>query len=249
MTRKGLSITEVLVTLGVIAVVLVVLVPVLRGARDASRESRSLADVRALTALVLAYGADADSFPPSFASPADAQGDYSFLPFPDDSSFYFDIFQLWHHHVGFVTEGVAVTDELFNPDDGRYGPPSGAPLYTSYGLACSFAAQPSFWNERTRRYGPEQLRASRLTDVRFASRKSLLVSTWPYVALPDEERRLSAVLAGFVDGSADAVAPDERIAGYERGDGPSHQEFGARHFTDFPPMMHTIDGVLGRDRK
>lgn len=39
----------------------------------------------------------------------------------------------------------------------------------------------------------------------------------------------------------------EIVAGYDKGDGPGHFVHGARHFIDFPRMVHTIDGVKGRD--
>ena len=73
------------------------------------------------------------------------------------------------------------------------------------------------------------------------------MQTWPFVEDVLAGKVRSVLPAAMVDGSARELAWNQRLSGYDRGDGFQFASQGAVHYTDSPPLLHTLDGVAGRD--
>ena len=242
---RAFSIVELAVSTAVVAILLILVTGALRAARDEAQSAESVGALRSLSHAVIAYADDHGSMPPSFRSPADPE---VFIHGRPQSWQYFHIHWTWHHLLAPTMDGTHFSDPIFHPADRRYGEFPLSEYQTSYFLACSFSAQPDFWNVRSRRFGTSQLRPVSLARVRFTSDKSLMIASWPFTAVPVADQDSTPLPVAFVDGSAASVRAAQRIAGYPFGDGAQNIRYGARHMGDYPPMMHTIDGVLGRDR-
>ena len=67
--RRGFTLAELLVTVGIIAILIAILVPVLSMARGRAQEVRCLANQRSLMQAMLSYAADNTGYlPPSVSS-------------------------------------------------------------------------------------------------------------------------------------------------------------------------------------
>lgn len=109
---------------------------------------------------------------------------------------------------------------------------------TSIWYSSSFAADPAFWRDTTRT-GPNQWRATKLSEVQFPSQKAVLFANEAW----RQSRRKIAPL-GFMDASAEGVPEASLKGGYPSGTG----DWPGSGLAGPVPGMVTIDGVHGRDR-
>lgn len=229
--RFGITLIEVAVATVIIAVLVAITLPALRYARESARDAGLKADLRSAADAFTAYSADHAGLLPHFQPPREFDGDHWGVWPP-----YFDMHRFWPLFVGPYL-GLKVDDPVFRPEPDDV-------WASKILMPCAFLADPAFWIRERRTFGPGQLVPAKLDRTSFPSDKTIAVY-WP-AGGPETAR--PGVAAAFVDGSAATVAPKRRVAGYPRGDGATHQPY-ASHFGDSPPMLHTLKGVLGRDRK
>lgn len=237
---------ELALSLAIIAVLTAITLGLLSLARAEARRTVSLSNLHTHAQAFAAYTGDWSEQFPHFTSPGFASSTVSSGGLSLTVSF-FDAHRTWH---------IALADGYFagNPFSKSFMPPRYQneedgmwPLYTPYHYACSFIADPLYWNARTR-IGPSQFRSTRISQVLYPSSKSLIVETWPYGRAAPQQggaRVTPSLPVALVDGAARVL----RVwnSGYERGDGYQFMNDGAIHFTDAPPLLHTVDGLRGRD--
>lgn len=229
--RNGVTLVEVMVTMVVIAVLVAIALPALRYARESARDAKLKSDLRSAADAFTAYSTDHAGRLPHFTPPRELDTDpWGYWPR------YFEMHRYWPIFVGPYL-GLAFDDPVFRPAPDK-------DWTSAILMPCAFLADPAFWIPERRTFGLAQLVPAKLDGTSFPSDKSIAVY-WP---ADRTQTAWPGVAAAFVDGSAATVPPKRRVAGYPRGDGATHQPY-ASHFGDSPPMLHTLEGVLGRDRE
>jgi type II secretory pathway pseudopilin PulG len=246
MIRRGITIAELLVTIGVIGLVLAIALPVFTFARHGARQSVTLSNLRQHAAVFASYSGDHDGLNPRFVSghgPATAF-DFRGLTVPIK---YFEQHRYWN---------FALVDAYYGggpPNAEHFAPPgypagiAGADGWTAtpYFYSCTFVARPEYWSPFTRT-GVDQWAATRLSEVRFPSSKAMIISSYPHVLERPDPKPPEAA---FADGSVSILLVGGGTSGaYDSGDGYQWFIQGAYHLTPSLPGMHTIGGVHGRDR-
>lgn len=242
-----MTLVELLMVIVVIGMILAIALPMLRGVIRGGRHVATLSNLRSNAQVLSSYAGDWEDRWPHFTKPGFLTTTVTGGGLSIRAS-YFDSHLTWP---------VAMADSYFGgsvfaPD--AFYPPSAHPdfgvsivmIRTALHYPCALIADPGYWNPTTR-IGPAQYRATAAFEVRYAADKSLLVAAWPYVEQLLDAQRDVPVSAAMADASALSVSPSQRVSGHETGDGYQFRDDGAVHFHDYPPMLHTTDGVHGRD--
>lgn len=160
----------------------------------------------------------------------------------------------WHLFMALPYYNLAWNSKVFRPPgipEGDELLETGWPIYTSYAMPCVFFADPAFWNVYTRTTARTQFRGTRSGEVSFPTVKMLVVETWAPSgrggATTGEALAKGPNSAAFCDASARSIPRSQRLSGYDKGDGDEFIDDGAIHFADAPPLLHTYDGIRGRD--
>jgi len=241
-SRTAMTLIETVLVVAMIGLLLALLVPKLGFVRQKAMAIANAANLRTHVQNFTMYANDFRGSTPYFIRP---DATYTILRYPDvvAKAQYFDSWFTWH---------VAVVPGYYGGDylSKSLRPPRCGPMYAAYyEYACSFVARPEYWNPSTRT-GPEQWAPTRLDDVLFASAKVLFHESreeWrgsdPQVSFEQRGHGF-----GFVDGSAFDARVSEMLAGYPKGDGREPPVSERGHGSQYPPGMHTLDGIRGRDR-
>lgn len=245
----GFSLVEALVSIVIVAVLVGILFPVLRQVTAIRREIRALANLRSNAQIFTQYTSDWQERWPLFTQPGEMNTVLEGAGLKMTVS-YFDAHSTWPVALAdlYFDGGLEGSQAMYPPG---YEPAIGAtlnPLRSAYHYPCAFIADPAYWSSQTRS-GRSQFRGTTVSEVRYPAEKSLLIESWPFVDLvetPADQRRFQLPLA-TTDGSALAADVTMREPGQESGDGYQFRADGAVHFSDFPPLLHTINGVRGRD--
>lgn len=243
---RAFTLVEVLVCIAVLAVLVALAIPMVGRAAAASRDAKSLANLRTHAQTMLAYTADSRGLFPCFVPPVPAgitlraqQAGVS------QHVRYFDQYMFWN---------IALADGYYGRrhDDPSFRAPNAPPaaraerfVITDYLYPCSFVAAPEFFDLTTRTIPPEQFRATALHEVRFPANKALLSARYPWSDRPVGKPQPPAHGA-FVDGHAQPV-PLEAL----EPNAPPDSYFGvwvSDHEHILVPMMHCQNGVRGFDR-
>lgn len=246
----GFSLIETIVTMAILAVLLAVLLPVIGHAVQFSRSSRDLSTLRTHAQSFSLYFGDFGDILPYFTDPGhdNVVGDPGVLELR--RVFMFDAHRTWHLVLGPLYYDGAVMSEAFFPSAFVDSAVPGFPYHTPFHYPCTFVARPEFWNQSTRhiegQFGPTSSH-----EVTFPSMKALVVLTWPFTDRVHTSRDTlrEDLPTVMVDASARRLESRQRLHGYNKGDGVEFIDTGAVHFTDYPPLLHTIDGVRGRDTR
>lgn len=244
--RFGLTLLETLVAIVVVSILLGLLVVGLRQVRERGKDAVVSSDLRTHTQVISSHAIDNDGRFPHFTNHGLFNTQLSGGGINTVVS-YFDAHKTWHIALAEAYYDSNAQSEVFFPPS--YQNENGYwPIFTGYSYPCVFITGHEFWNPKTR-IGPEQWRATRAAEVSSPAHKSLVVDNWTYATRVQDEGDLlrEKLSVGFCDGSVRAVAWNERMNGYERGDGYIFRNDGAVHFIDAPPLLHTLDGVRGRD--
>lgn len=247
-SRSGVTLIELLVALAILAVLIAILLPALAAVRTAARDSKSLSNLRSNAQVFSVYTGDNKGLWPHYTVPGADSSTVRGAGMVLSGMAYFHAFDIWHIALADTYyDGVVIGNEAVNPP-GFERTDRVWPLASGYHYPCSFIAEPAYWRRETRT-GRDQMRATQVSAVLFPSQKALLVESWPFterVLEPSDNARV-ALLFAATDASADSASWRERNPGVESGDGMLFQRDGAVHFNDYPPFLHTLDGVRGRD--
>jgi len=248
--NTAFSLIELLVTIAIVGVLIAILLPAVGAAMRAAHGTRSLSSLRSHAQAFGMYNGDFGDMYPYFTRPegTTAVGDPDILQLPQ--ALMFDAHRTWHLVLGPLYYDTPAGSDIFFPDGSFESETASYPFFTPFAYPCVFIARPEFWSATTRNlaghFGP-----TRAHEVRYPSDKSLVVLTWPFTDPSSDLGPLSArsLPAAMADGSASNLSGSERRAGYHKGEGVEFMDRGAVHFTDFPPLLHTLEGVRGRDRR
>lgn len=246
MRSRAFTLLESLVIIAVISVLLALLTSAIRGTRDRARQAVSLANLRSHAQAFTAYLGDFRDTFPFFTTPWQSRTLTGGGVELEDAVF-FEAHHTWH--IVFAEMGYtgSVESKVFWPPRFLSEDGGGWPFFTPYNYPCVFITEPEYWNPYTR-MGPIQYRATWASQVIFPAAKSLVVERWPYEARVASSGQMRHKLpVAFCDGAARTVRWNERAPEYEGADGIQFVPAGAVHFVSNPPLLHTIDGVRGRD--
>lgn len=248
MMRRGITLIEVLVVLVIVGVVAALVIGAVGAVRGDARTAVSSANMRSHAQAFQAYTGDFAGQWPFFTAIGFGNTVLTGGGISVNGVSFFDAHRTWHVALADDYFNAAARSSVFHPP--RYRVEDGTlwPMHTAYHYPCVFITDPRYWNEYTR-IGPEQYGSTRADHVAFPSHKTLIVESWPFIArvrTPGDAMKHRLPIAAC-DGSVQRPAWDRRRNGYERGDGALFAASGAIHYTDAPPLLHTIDGVRGRD--
>lgn len=234
--RAGFTIIELLMVIALIGILVSLLLPALGSARERAYRIDGVADLRSNMQVLSAYSVDYDDMWPFLTDP---EATYTVFRHPRRGPghlLFFQVTQFWHWPLlgSYLPEDgtdmfVAAGDQLQEDGGG---------VFSSYTYSPTMYSRPDFWNARTRT-GPNQWHPARVFETLYPSAKGAMYNTRPWVGLMQQRK----VQLGMCDGSAVGAPWDSITKGYPKGEGNwwgSFNGFGIR-------VMHTIDGVRGRD--
>jgi prepilin-type N-terminal cleavage/methylation domain-containing protein len=232
---RGFTLVELIIVALMVSVLIALLAPALSKVVYSAKRTGSVANLRTHVAAVTAYcGEHREAFPYL----TDPRATYSVLRCGGEAR------AVEFFHIGFHWH-FALAEAYYNGacNSPSFWPPRTRPAYaTYYYYSATCIARPEFWNPRTR-VGPEQWAATRQSDVLFPSKKGVF---WNRAAVPGITPEYPSGLpeAGFLDGSATIRPLPDFLAPYRNGEGP----FPGSYFSGYGlPVLHTIDGLRGRD--
>lgn len=248
-----MTIIELLVALAIVVLLIAILTPAIGAVRTRARNAQDASNLRQHAMVIAQYVADWQDVHPIFLDPSRAQSTLTWdsrgLVF--DETPYFLSYLAWPVALAdSYYDGSIAQDAFWSPNEplSRADSASYGLTTTSYNYPCAFLARPGYWNPSTRGADPAaQTGATRASEVRFPSSKALLVT---HVVRLD---RVLGVLSpeglgiGLCDGSAARISESEGVAATVFADGRAAVPEWSNHFADWPRLLHTPDGVYGRD--
>ncbi len=231
---RGFTLIEIMLSVVIIGMLVFMYVPSMGKVLFRARQLDVLSDLRSHAAIMAQYTADWEDHYPLFTKPY-SKVTVSANGVPVIAGLgYFNANNTWH---------IALADGYY---DGKwrtksFAPPRARPTAsTFYWYSGTFMSDPAFWNRYTRT-GPEQWRAVGVQEVLYPSQKGLLIdfSNKDRLFLKNNIGRS----VSFVDGSARYLTSFEPY--YFNGEG----NWPGSGLSSGLAVMHTIDGVRGRDTK
>lgn len=237
-------IETIIVILG-IGVFLSLLLPAIAGARGRVERVANLSAIRSHAQVFSLYAANEKDMWPVFVR-ADSTGTRVTGGGFTIELQYFDMYSSWNIALADTYYHGSFASDMFFPRGYFRDSMEQETIFTPYTYSCAFVAEPTYWNRSTRFFSTIQWHGTRTDQVRYPAAKALLVNSWPAQDVQPIENPPVHYEISFADGSAALVPVAEIMKGYYRGDGDfSLTQSG--HMGDYPPGVHTIDGVLGRD--
>ncbi len=233
--RPAFTLIEMLCVIAIVGVLLALAVPLILQTRAHAKASRVLQCLRQHAGVFTLYAADHADAMPVFTNRREAAM-IAGGACTGRALRYFEGFNYWHCVLAEKYYTVAEASAVFYVG-GRVAPGG----QTSYWYSAAFLADPEFWNPSTRT-NPSQWNGTRLSSVLFPDRKGLLAQLG--VRSPDWKvlERWSGE-AAFTDGSTRTLSAGDLIPGVWTGEGNYDGSF----FHIMQPLMHTVDGIRGRD--
>lgn len=238
----GVTLIEVIGVIAIIAILLTTSLPALRAARMSAWTVAEHANIRTHATAFASYTVDYENTWPFLTDPTATltilRGGGVALPCR-----FFAVTVNWH--IGMVDlyyDGNLKSRVFRSPildGAGNIRPQtSGFP----YVYSSCFISSPKFWNKLTRT-GPDQWRSVRNSEVRFPSQKGLFldVSGW-YLPIA-YQGDIPTYSVGFVDTHVRRLTERQLRRPYPRGEG----DWPGSAWHSGVPVLHTIDGVDGRD--
>ncbi|MGQ0628386.1 MAG: prepilin-type N-terminal cleavage/methylation domain-containing protein [Phycisphaerales bacterium] len=243
---RAFTLVEILLAVAVIAVIVAIAIPALSNTQQRRMELKGIATVRSHAGVLASYAGDFRDMLPYVMDPDKSHSTvHSARSGLTESGRYFEAYLLWH---------IALADAYY---DGNLSPElfvvpwahpalraQPAAAHTSYFLPCVFGAHAEYWNTKTRLEGTGQLVPVRSADAATPAKKVVVTAVGLGDLYPGTKGQ--TIIAAMLDGSV----PDLRMGdlshplGYTRGDGTGANSI---HFDPWPLMLHTVDGIRGRD--
>lgn len=237
----GFSLLETVIGIALIAVLVAMLIPSLARVRGEALELKSLSNLRTHATNVHAYAGDYSDSNPYLTDPLATGtilrggGASVLVPF-------FFLYPTWN--IALADEyyaGNPLHDSLQVPWKPSFAPPW--PPYTLYWYPDCLISRPEYWNPQTRRSDRSQWRATSLAEIAFPSLKGIILEQgWTSHSSPP---RLygGGIRFALADGAAIERPQRDLSSPYATGSDP-----GVAPAADYGiPVMHTINGVRGRD--
>lgn len=257
--ERGFTILELIVTVAIVALVVAITVPILGSVRGQGRQVRCISNSRECLQATMAYATDHDGQTPILA---DRSTDYTF----ENAGYqlaYFDQSLHWPMAMeGYLgSAGHVITQCPSSPTtyaltvDPGYaatmgGHPAGYVMPSGFWLSRAMLARPAFWEPPFQVGNRALYRGARLSDVRYASDKGLMIERWafhrqprtrveelPAISLIDTPGQTGTYTVSFVDGHVATPDYESLKPGVDVHTGH-----------DGPAVLHTRSGVFGRDR-
>lgn len=238
--RRGTTLIEILVVVLLVSVVLGLSVGLLASIRDRGRDATSWANLRSHALAVTAYTSDFGSLFPYVTKVGFAST--TFEPELPPVS-YFDAHRTWHRALAGDYYNMSPRDRAFSSPHRRAS--ENRWLYSDYFYPCVYIAHSSYWNPYSR-LGVVQYQPTRVDQVSYPAQKILIIDSG-WFNMGQSTSRATNLRVANVDGAATEIRPDALNNGYQRGEGIQFLRYGAMHFADAPPGLHTMDGIRGRD--
>jgi len=244
---RGLTLVELLVALAIIGVLITLSLLGLQAVRRQSRSLAATALARQHVATLAAYCNDHRSNFPGFAIPRPTPTPVACEDLPAPAEIlYFESYHMWNIALGGGYYGGHSRSELFHSP--LAGPRSAVeeqmPL-NDFLYPCVFLAAPSYWDLATRMRPTSQLRTTQDSEVRYSSRKSLIVHWAPSNRIVHQADEI----VGFVDGHAGLGPLGQRMLDVGNDGLPMLTPLFGGHRSGGPPFLHTLNGVHGYDVK
>lgn len=246
-TASGFTLVETLLVVLLVGLLVTLSMPALGRVRETARVTATLSNLRSHAAIFHAYAGDHREYFPYLTSPT---ATWSVIRSHSSGvairTRYFGAYMYWD--VGLADayyEGRRAHPSLRSPLR-----PAGSTGVNDYEMSCSFLADPAYYAPETRTYPPEQWRATRLGEVLYPHRKTLLADEAASIAarvhIPDATHLARFPLA-LVDGSAAHVSWNREGPQMRSGDGgPVTLHYG--HISaSLAPFRHALHGVRGMD--
>lgn len=241
-STRGFTLIESIIVVLMLAILLALVLPSLRTAREQSRRTVSLSNLRSHVQVFSVYATDFTDTWPYFTDPRATQT----VLYDDPNGGVFPIEYFLAH--AFWNVALAPGYYEGNARHPSFSDPGRPPVVSGteyYWYSCAFIAAHSYWNPATR-VGPSQWVPTFTYQVSFAAQKGVLLAPF---SRPDPEQPDGRVIwgdprgVGFCDGSARLVPHHALQKVYSGGDGSWPGGF---HRSGVE-VLHTIDGVAGRD--
>lgn len=233
-TRLGWTVIELLIVIAITALLISIIMPAIAGVQKHARESISSTHLRTHAQVFAVYTGDFNDYFPFLTQASEETTYYEVGGYSMDMSV-FTQYATWPIAMLNDYYGGHFNWEIFHPPLSDRGGP-----ISEYWYSQSFVADPTFWNREQRAYSPEQLGGAGVHGVLFASMKGLFIQADQMFTF--HETRVGHLNVALVDGSVHSPDGDELTQPYPGG---------VRGYLLGPtigfPVMHTVDGIRGRD--
>jgi prepilin-type N-terminal cleavage/methylation domain-containing protein len=233
---RAFTLLETILVIAIVGILVSMSVPLLGSFKRDAAAIKALSELGSNSKLLLNYTTEHRDFMPAFTDP---KATFTVI-YVDDNPVklvYFDTYDRWHYVLADRSFNMQRSSPAFSE---YYHAGSG---WSSYWYSLAFQADPAFWKYETR-IGPEQWRATRLSEVVFPSQKAVLFGSRFWNGFGKVKGDKSEALLAFCDASAAVIPERNLVVGYLNGTGTWP---GSTLVTWYPGMV-TIDGVRGRDR-
>jgi prepilin-type N-terminal cleavage/methylation domain-containing protein len=199
--RRGVTIIEVLVVIGIIALLVAIVVPALFHARQSARSTRSATNCKQLATLIVMYAdRNAGRFPvPKPGQFVPAMSDQLLLQYP-----YWDFHRTWPGLLYDELPYQAHVD-VYRAPNAKFKFDGDVPWPSSYSFTLTAGAPGELWVRSADQLRIET-RVMRLDDVFFPSSKGMLWEVGGHLRAVEEDGAQSVPI-GFMDLSVRALVP------------------------------------------
>jgi prepilin-type N-terminal cleavage/methylation domain-containing protein len=247
---SGFTLVEMLLVIALIGILISLALPSLGRLRDLTKRSITLSNLRTHMVAASTYTIDFKDLMPYATSPV---ARYSVLRCRSKGvavrARYFDMMNRWNIALADGYYDGNLSSKIFVSPLNRFaqGRVDAVVLGTDYWYSCSFLASPEFFDEASRLFPSTQFRAVRLSEVVFPHYKIVFADNAAPISIGNDD--YGTLNSAFSDGHVASACSDSDLVHYS-GDGLESRVSHGGHFPgSLYPLLHTSQGVRGRDVK